>query len=55
MTGSSGCGTNANCPLRRAMSEFGCKAENICSQRVFRFLTRSGPAKSYGLLMEALA
>jgi hypothetical protein len=23
-------GTNANCPLRRATSEFRCKAKNIC-------------------------
>ncbi len=25
------CGTNAKCRLRQAMSEFGRKAENICS------------------------
>jgi len=32
-------GTNAKCRSHQAMSEFGGKAENICSVRVFRILT----------------
>jgi hypothetical protein len=35
-------GTNAKCQPHRGMSEFGGEAENICSHRVFRILTRSG-------------
>jgi hypothetical protein len=35
-------GTNAKCQPHRGMSEFEGKAENICSYRVFRILTRSG-------------
>ena len=34
-------GTNAKCRLHQAMSEVGCKAENICSLGLFRILTRS--------------
>src|SRR5712691_10479521 len=33
-------GTNAKCQPHRGMSEFGGEAENICSHRVFRILTR---------------
>jgi hypothetical protein len=38
----SGVSTYAKCRPRRAMSEFGAKAEDIYSGRVFRILTQSG-------------
>ena len=38
----SGSGTFETCRLRRAMSEFEGKAENICSYRVLLSLTQSG-------------
>ena len=42
----SACGTNAKSPPHRAISEFRCKAENICAQRVYRMLTQSRPTPS---------
>jgi len=45
-------GRGLNCETGRAMSDVGDKAENICSWRVFRSLTQSGPAPHAALALQ---